>query len=84
MNCKKQCLTSGHEEMVRVQEFKAEQREDALHAKWPPVHKVPIEEVRVGGRGKAIDAEDVHQVVELAVNVSTHCEFVLVCYGDVD
>lgn len=67
-------LTSGHEEMVWVQQLEPKEDKDALNGEWATVHKVPIEEVRIGGGGEAIELEDVHKVIELSVDVATHSE----------
>ena len=45
---------------------------DSLHAVVAPVHVVPHEEV-VGVRGLATDAEQLHQVVELTMNIPADC-----------
>ena len=52
-------------------DLEGDQEGDGLHAVVAPVHVVPHEEV-VGVGGLAADAEELHQVVELAVDVSAH------------
>ena len=49
-----------------------EQRERDLDAAVATVHEVAVEEVGACGRGQAVRAEDVHQIVELPVQVADH------------
>lgn len=57
---------------VWVPNFEAEQEEEGLERVEPAVDKVAHEEVvRVGD--VAADAEELHQVVELAVDVAAYC-----------
>lgn len=43
-------LTSGHEKVVRVEQLKTEQSENAFHRERPSVHKVSIEQLEVASR----------------------------------
>ena len=40
-------VAARHEEVLRVEQLEAEQREDALDRERAPVHKVPVEQLRV-------------------------------------
>ena len=53
-------------------DLEGDQEGDGLHAVVAPIHVVPHEEV-VGVRGLATDAEQLHQVVELTMNIPADC-----------
>ena len=76
-------FTSGHVEVVGVEQFEAEQRQYTLHGEGAAVDEVSVEEVGVALRGRAVQLEDVEQVVELAVDVAADGELVLVRDRDV-
>ena len=52
--------------------LEGDEESHGLHAVVAPVHVVPHEEV-VGVRGLATDAEQLHQVVELTMNIPADC-----------
>ena len=52
-------------------DLQRDEERDRLHAVVAPVHVVPHEQV-VGVRRLASDPEQLHQVVELSMNVSAH------------
>ena len=67
-------VAAGHEEGVRVEELEAKQDEDALNREGASIDEVSIEEIRILRTGKPVQSKDVHQVEELPVDVSAHCE----------
>ena len=67
-------VTTGHEERVRVEELEAKEDKYALNREGAPVNEVSIEEVGILRTWKPVEFKDVHEVEELAVDVSTHRE----------
>ena len=59
-------------ESLPVSDLESQEEADSLHAVVAAVHVVPHEEV-VGVRGLATDAEQLHQVVELTMNIPADC-----------
>ena len=67
-------VTSGHEERIGVEEFEAKEDEYALNREGTPINEVSIKEVGILGAWKPVESEDVHEVKELAVDISANCE----------
>ena len=68
-------VAARHEKVVGIQEFVAEQDENALDRERTAVHKVSVEQVGILFRRFTIQLENVHQVVILAMNISTDGKF---------
>ena len=68
-------VAARHEKVVGIQEFVAEQDENALDRERTAVHKVSVEQVGILFRRLTIQLENVHQVVILAMNISTDGKF---------
>jgi hypothetical protein len=60
----------AYEEVVRVEQLEAEEGEDDLDRPAATIHKVAVEEVRVGRRWQPVERKDVCQVEELPVHVA--------------
>ena len=67
-------VAAGHEEGVRVEQLEAKQDEDALNREGASIDEVSIKEIRILRTGKPVQSKDVHEVEELPVDVSAHCE----------
>ena len=67
-------VTTGHEERVRVEELEAKEDKYALNREGAPVNEVSIEEVGILRTWKPVEFKDVHEVEELAVDISTYRE----------
>jgi len=76
-------LTARQEKVIGIQQLEAEQREYAFHGEGAPVHKITVEQIGILLRGQAINLEDVHQIVELTVDVAADCELLLIRHSDV-
>ena len=57
---------------VPVSDLEGQEEADCLHAVVAAVHVVPHEEI-VGVRTAAAHPEELQQIIELTVHVSTHC-----------
>ena len=66
--------TAVEEDMLRAQLMESEEGEGDLDAAIATVDEVAVEEVRPLRRRQAVRAEDVHQVLELAVKVADDSE----------
>ena len=67
-------VTMGHEERVRVEELEAKEDKYALNREGAPVNEVSIEEVGILRTWKPVEFKDVHEVEELAVDISANRE----------
>ncbi|KAL9581969.1 MAG: hypothetical protein Q9212_003570, partial [Teloschistes hypoglaucus] len=57
---------------IWISDFEAEEEEEAFEGVEPPVDEIAHEEV-VGVWDVSADSEELHQVVELAVDVAAYC-----------
>lgn len=71
-------LTSAHKEVIRKQKFKSKQSENAFDTERSSINKVTVEQIWIGFRWKAVSFEDIHEVIELTVNVTAHCKLSVV------
>ena len=62
-------VSSNQSDSLRIPHFQSEKQEEGLHTVVASVHKVPHEEI-VGFWALPSHLEELHQVIELAVNVS--------------
>ena len=66
-------VPSNQRNPIRVSHFQAEEEHEGFKGVEPPIDKVAHEEV-VGVRDVAADAEELHEIVELAVDVAAYCD----------
>lgn len=71
-------LTATHEKVIWIKQLEAEQRENALDAETSTIDKVTIKQIRISLGRKTVPVEDIHQVIELTVNVAANCELSVV------
>ena len=64
-------VTSGHVEMLGQCNFPGQQGQNDLNGEGTSINEVTVEEVRVLLTGHAINIENVEQIVELTMDVTT-------------
>mmetsp|Transcript_89314 Transcript_89314/g.237400 ORF Transcript_89314/g.237400 Transcript_89314/m.237400 type:complete len:209 (+) Transcript_89314:327-953(+) len=62
-------VSPAEPDVLGVGHLPGQQEEHGLHGHGPPVHKVPVEEVRILGSGPPIATYDAEEVEELAVDI---------------
>lgn len=53
-------IAARQKEMVRIQQFEAEQCEDALHGKGATVDEITVEQIWIRWRWKTVNFKNVH------------------------
>jgi hypothetical protein len=63
---------------LAISAFPGDQCQDALYRERASVYKIAIEEILVSEGWVAVDFEDVHEIVVLAMDISADCKLLLV------
>jgi hypothetical protein len=61
--------------VVWIKQLEAEECENALDTETAAINKIAVEQIRIGFGWKSILIKDIHQIIELTVNITAHCEF---------
>lgn len=77
-------VASRHKHVLGVGCFPGQEGENDLHRERAAVYEVAIEKIGVSLWGVSINLEDIKQIVELAMDVTTHCDFLIFRDIDVD
>lgn len=67
-------VTTAHEEVLGEADFPWEHEHDDFDGEWATIDEVAIEDVRVLFWWISIKLENVHQIIVLAVNITTDCD----------
>jgi hypothetical protein len=71
-------VTSVHKKVLRVAYFPGQKSSDHLYREGATIDEITVEYIGVFRRRAAINLKNVHQIVVLPVNVSTHCDLLKV------
>ncbi len=77
-------ITSSHEEVIWKESFPCKKSNYDFYWEWSSVDEVSIKQVSIVLRRIAIEFENVEQIVELTMDISTHCDLLVVRNIDVD
>lgn len=70
-------ISSRQEEVVGIEKFESDQRENGLDTERASIDEIPVEKERIRLAGHSAQFEYIAEVVELSVNVSANCEFLI-------
>lgn len=76
--------TSTHKKVIWKHQLKSKQSENTLNTERSSIDEIAVEQIWISLTRQAVLLKDVHQVIELTVNISTNGELSIIGNFDVD